>query len=297
MLNLDEPQFPGAYRRRVGDAMVTVINDGYLDMTFEILRGVSIDEMRSLMLDAFHAGPPRITVNAFLIETGGRTILVDAGGGSNTVYSMGLLPKNLAAAGFTPADIDTVLLTHIHPDHSNGLLGPSGEALFSRAEVVVNEADIAFWSDPALRDGRSPAATPYLGSATALLTTYREQIRPGRPGEVAPGITLLPLPGHTPGHSGYRLDSAGETLVIWGDTVHVPELQVPRPQVTSEYDISEQLAEESRRKIFELVASERLLVTGGHVHMPGFAYLGRSGNGYRLVPEPWSVVPKPGARL
>jgi glyoxylase-like metal-dependent hydrolase (beta-lactamase superfamily II) len=290
MTNPDQRQVPGLYRRRIGDAMVTAVNDGYLDMPFELLRGTPLEAMKALMGEVFHAGPPRITVNAFVIQTGGRNVLVDTGGGSTTVFSMGLLLENLAVAGFSPNDFDAVLLTHIHPDHSNGLLGPSGEVVFKRAEIVIHEADIAFWSEPSLRDGHLPAATPYLDSAAAMLGAYKEQIRPSGPGIVSPGVTLLSLPGHTPGHAGYRLDSADESLVIWGDTVHVPEIQVPRPEVTSEYDIDEPLAAESRRRIFDVVASERLLVAGGHLHMPGFAHLVRTGGSYRLVAERWSVV-------
>lgn len=285
-----EAQAPGFYRRRIGDTLVTVVNDGFLDIPFEILRGVPPGDMRSLMRDAFRDGPPRLTVNAFIIETERNTILVDAGGGSTTVYSMGRLLDNLGSAGHSPGDFDTVLLTHIHPDHSSGMMGPDGKPIFTRAEVVVHEDDIAFWSDPNLRDGRSPAATPYLDSADMVLGAYREQFRRSAGGIVAPGITLLPLPGHTPGHSGYRLDSAGETLVIWGDTVHVPEIQIPRPQVTSEYDVDERLAETNRRRIFDLAAKERLLVTGGHLHLPGFAHVVPDGNGFRLVPENWLVV-------
>jgi glyoxylase-like metal-dependent hydrolase (beta-lactamase superfamily II) len=292
MANLREKQTPGLYRRRIGDAMVTTVNDGYLDLSFDILRGAPPEDMHTLMRDAFHVGPPRITVNAFVIQTEGHTILVDSGGGSSATagYSMGLLLENLGVAGFSPTDFDIVLLTHIHPDHSRGLLGPSGEALFSQAEIIVNEADIAFWSDPALRDGRSAAAMPFLDSAVAMLAAYRDQLRPSHPGIVAPGVTLLPLPGHTPGHSGYRLDSSGESLVIWGDTVHVPEIQVPRPEVTNEYDIDEALAAETRRRILDLVATERLLVAGMHLHIPGFAHVVRTGGSYRLVAESWSVV-------
>jgi glyoxylase-like metal-dependent hydrolase (beta-lactamase superfamily II) len=283
-------QTPGIYKRRVGDALVTTVNDGYLDIPLEALRGAALGEMQSAMRDAFRSLPPRLTVNAFVIETAGRTILIDAGGGTNLVHSMGLLCDNLEAAGFTPADVDTVLLTHIHPDHSNGLLGPSGERVFTRAEVVVNAADIAFWSEPGLRDGRFAAAMPFIDSASALLSVYRHQLRPRDAGEVAPGITLLPLPGHTPGHSGYHVESAGESLVIWGDTVHVPEIQVPHPQVTSEYDIDESLAAESRRRLFHLVATERMLVAGTHLHVPAFAHLVLNGGAYQLVPEAWSVV-------
>jgi glyoxylase-like metal-dependent hydrolase (beta-lactamase superfamily II) len=290
MAGSTEKQVPGLYRRRIGDALVTTVNDGFLDIPFAILRGAELADMQGLMKSAFRDGPPRLTVNAFVIQTERNTILVDSGGGATTVYSMGLLLDNLRAAGFSPADFDTVLLTHIHPDHSSGLMGPDGKAAFTRAEIVVHEDDISFWSDPNLRDGRSPAATPYLDSADAVLGAYREQFRPSRGGSVVTGVTQLPLPGHTPGHSGYRLDSAGESLVMWGDTVHVPEIQIPRPQVTSEFDIDERLAAENRRRIFDSVASEGVLVTGGHLHLPGFAHLVRTGSGFQLVPESWQVV-------
>ncbi|WP_256750187.1 MBL fold metallo-hydrolase [Mesorhizobium sp. Mes31] len=286
----EEPrkQTPGVYRRRVGDAMVTVINDGFLDIPLAILRGTERGDMEGLMREHFHEGGPRLTVNAFVIETGSNTILVDAGGGSTTVYSMGQLPRNLSAAGFDPSDFDTVLLTHIHPDHSSGLMDESGKPLFPRADIIVHKDDFDFWSDPERR-GRSAAAVPYTGSADALLSSHHGRFRPTEGGEVIPGITQLPLPGHTPGHSGYQLDSAGETLVMWGDTVHVPELQIPRPQITSEFDVDEALAAANRRKIFNHVASERLLVTGGHLHLPGFAHIVKAGDGFRLVPETWRV--------
>ncbi|MBN9070734.1 MAG: MBL fold metallo-hydrolase [Rhizobiales bacterium] len=289
MADTVQKQTPGVYRRRIGDAMITVVNDGFLDISMGILRGTDRTDMESLMRDNFRDGEPRLTVNAFVLETGRNTILVDAGGGSTTVYSMGQLPDNLEAAGFRPSDFDTVLLTHIHPDHSSGLIDKAGKPLFPRAEIVIHEDDLNFWSDPEQR-GRSAAAAPYTGSADALLASHKGRFRPTAGGEVLPGITQLHLPGHTPGHCGYQIESAGETLVMWGDTVHVPEIQIPRPQVTSEYDVDEALAAANRRKIFEHVAKERLLVTGGHVHLPGFAHIVPAGSGFRLVPESWMVA-------
>lgn len=289
MTKFAERQVAGIYRRRIGDMLVTTVNDGFLDIPFSVLRGAETEAMQTLMRKAYRNSSPRLTVNAFVIQTGKHDILVDAGGGTTTIYSMGRMPENLKAAGLSPADIDIVLLTHIHPDHSSGLMDPQGKPMFPNARIVVHEDDLTFWSDPGLRDGRSPAATPYLDSADMVIGAYRKQFQPSRGGEIVPGITLLPLPGHTPGHSGYRVDSAGETLVMWGDTVHVPEIQVPLPFVTNEYDISEPLAAENRRKILELVESEHLLITGGHLHLPGFAHVERDGNGFRLVPEPWQV--------
>lgn len=288
MTDAPHKQTPGVYKRRIGDAMVTVINDGFLDIQLAILRGVEREEMEGLMEEQFRPGEPRLTVNTFVIETGQNTVLVDAGGGSTTVYSMGRMPENLAAAGFRPEDIDTVLLTHIHPDHSSGLMDKQGMPMFPRADIIIHADDFDFWSDKDAR-GRSAAAVPYVGSADAVLESHGGRFRPTAGGEVVPGITQLPLPGHTPGHSGYQLDSAGEALVMWGDTVHVPEIQIPRPQVTSEYDVDERLAAENRRKIFEHVASERVLVTGGHLHLPGFAHVVKAGAGFRLVPEAWLV--------
>ena len=162
----DEPrkQTPGVYRRKVGDAMVTVINDGFLDIPMAILRGTERGDMEALMREHFHEGGPRLTVNAFVIETDRNTMLVDAGGGSTTVYSMGQLPHNLSAAGFKLSDFDTVLLTHIHPDHSSGLMDKAGKPLFPRADIIVHKDDFDFWSDTERR-GRSAAAVPYTGSA------------------------------------------------------------------------------------------------------------------------------------
>ncbi|MEJ0097189.1 MAG: MBL fold metallo-hydrolase [Bauldia sp.] len=176
MAKTPEKQMPGVYKRRIGDAMVTVVNDGFLDMTFEILRGTERSEMEGLMSKVFRPGPPRITVNAFVIETGKNTVLVDAGGGSTTVYSMGLLPENLEAAGFSPSDFDTVLLTHIHPDHSSGLMAPGGRAHVPRGPRSWSTR-MTSRSGPTRRSAMAirPRRRPYLDSADMVIGAYREQ--------------------------------------------------------------------------------------------------------------------------
>ncbi len=283
-------QVPGLYRSRIGDALVTTVNDGFLDCPAEIWNGASQEQLGETAADNFRPWPPRITVNTFVIEIGERTVLVDTGGG-NLVESMGLLAGNLRAGGFAPDRIDTVLITHIHPDHTGGLLDADGERCFPNAEVVIAGDEIDFWSSRDVKEGRFAAATPYLGTATAVLQAYAGQIRRGTGKEIAPGLSAVPLPGHTPGHSGYSLKSAGESLLIWGDTVHAPEVQVPLPQVTSEFDVDQAQAAESRRRLFAHVAAERLLVAGMHLGFPAFAHVVAAGAGYRLIPQPWKVEP------
>ncbi len=283
-------QAAGIYRRRIGDALVTVVNDGYLDVPVSILHGAEPDKLKATLEQSLAPATPRIAVNAFVLEIGGKSILVDAGGGATTVASMGRLIDNLCHAGYRTSDFGLVLLTHIHPDHSSGLLDADLRPIFRDAEIVVHKDELDFWTSAEVRDGIISAAKPYIGSAAALTQAYGGQFRAVEGGEIIPGLHQLPLPGHTPGHSGYVLNSAGESLLIWGDTVHIPELQIPIPGVTSEFDISEDMAADSWRRLFRHVADERLLVTGGHLHLPGFAHLVRNGDDYRLVPEAWKVT-------
>ncbi len=129
----------------------------------------------------------------------------------------------------------------------------------------------------------------YFECAREQIAPYRDRLRPFSTGrEVFPGVTAVPLNGHTPGHSGYRISSGGEQLLIWGDIIHVPEIQVPRPEVTIEFDTDPHAAAAIRRRTFEMAASDRLLVAGMHIHFPGFGHVARHGEGgYALLPEPW----------
>lgn len=287
---MNRNQVAGIYRRQVGDALVTVVNDGFLDVPVKILHGAEPHEISETLSHSFSPATPRIAVNAFVLEIGGKTVLVDAGGGSTTVPSMGLLLQNLAAAGYQKSDFDLILLTHIHPDHSSGLLDADLRPVFPDVDIILHEDELAFWTSSRVLEGEVPAARPYIQSARAVVDACGRQFKSQSGGEIIPGLNLLPLPGHTPGHSGYELRSAGEAMLIWGDTVHIPELQIPIPGVTSEFDISENMAAESRTRLFRHVADEQILVTGGHLHLPGFAHLNANGDAFTLVMEPWRVI-------
>ena len=280
-------QIPGVYRRRIGDIVVTAISDGYLDASYEFMRNIEPHEIERILKDAYRPTPPRISVNAYVIHSGGRVALVDTGSADSMGPTLGHIPKHLAAAGIG-SEIDTILLTHMHPDHSNGLTDADGAARFPDVELVVAERDVDHWhDDAAMERATERQKLRYFQWARAQIKPYRQRRRDAT-GEVFPGVTALPLPGHTPGHTGYLVSSQGQSLLIWGDIVHVPDVQTRRPEAYMEPDSDPQAAVATRQRIFDMVATDRLLAAGMHMHFPGFLNLNRrSGGGYELVPELW----------
>lgn len=255
----------------------------------DVLQNITPDESRRLLAEDFRPGR-RTSVNAYAIHSAGRLALIETGSGNYLAPTAGKLRQNLAAAGIDTGAIEAVLLTHMHPDHSAGLTDPATKRrFFPNAELVVHENEPRHWDDDAAMARASERARKlYFECAREQIAPYRDRLRTFNTGrEVFPGVTSVPLNGHTPGHSGYRIDSGGESLLIWGDIIHVPEIQVPRPEVTIEFDTDPAAAAATRRRTFDMVARDRLLVAGMHIHFPGFAHVAQRGEGYALLPEPW----------
>lgn len=288
MIKAPEKQIPGVYHRRVGDITVTGISDGYLDGNLDVLRNIEKEEARQILADNFRPAR-RTAVNCFVIHTAGRRILVETGCGKYMAATGGQLLANLSAAGIDPASIDAVMLTHMHPDHSAGLTDmTTGKRHFPNAELVMHENEPKHWfDDGAMAKGDDREKKLFFQAGREQTEPYRSRWRLFQKGEVFPGITAMPLHGHTPGHTGYLVSSGGQNLLIWGDIVHVPEVQTARPEVCMAFDTDKAQAEATRRKIFDMVATDRLMVTGMHLHFPGFTHLVRQGSGYRLIPVAW----------
>jgi glyoxylase-like metal-dependent hydrolase (beta-lactamase superfamily II) len=288
MINVPQQQVPGLFHRRVGDIVVTAVSDGFLDASIDMLRNLPREEIVRILTESFRPAR-RTAVNAFLVYSAGRLALIDTGCGGYLTPTTGKLLANLKAAGVDPADIDTVLLTHVHPDHSGALFDmTSGQRNFPHAELVMHENEIAHWFDDAkMAAGTEREKQLFFQAGRDQLAPYKDRWRPFKGGEVFPGVTAIPRPGHTPGHTTYMISSGQEQFLIWGDTIHVQELQTAHPEVCLDFDVDKELAIDSRRKVFDMVATDKLLFTGMHMHFPGLAHLVRAGTGFRVIPMAW----------
>ncbi|WP_245270924.1 MBL fold metallo-hydrolase [Beijerinckia mobilis] len=273
--------FPG---QQVGDLTITAISDGSLNASLDFLSNIDPADASRMQEDAGVKDYTSIHINCYLVRGGGRTILIDAGAGGFKQWG-GQLKTNLVLAGIRPSEIDTILLTHAHPDHVGGLMDSSGEAVFPNAELVVHHREVSFWQD----DGNLSRAPEHARGnflvARRAFDGYRDRLRTFDAGEVLPGMTAVPLPGHTEGHTGYRLESGGQNLLVWGDIVHFPQIQIPRPDVAIAFDQDSDLAVATRSRLLDLVSSEQLLIAGMHLSELGFAHIKRTGGNYGVTYE------------
>ena len=284
-------QIPGVYHRKIGDIVVTAVSDGFLDGQMSVLHNISEEQGQSLIRENF--GPEkgrRTSVNTFLIHSQGRCAIVDTGSGTYMGGSAGWQLKMLEVAGVKPSEIDTIMLTHMHPDHSAGLSDrETWKPFYENAELVCHENELPHWEDDAaMAKGTEREQMLYFQCAREQVGPYKDRMRTfAGETEVFPGVVAMPANGHTPGHTIYQIQSGNEQLLIWGDTVHVPEIQVPHPEVCIDFDTDKDKAAASRRRVFDMVSADRLLVAGMHLHFPAFSHLVKRGDGYHIVPETW----------
>jgi glyoxylase-like metal-dependent hydrolase (beta-lactamase superfamily II) len=273
-----------AHRRQIGDITVTALSDGVLAAPLDVVLGVERTEIERLA-GRKPGEPLPIAVNAFLLERAGRWALVDTGSGNSMGPTLGKLPQNLRALGVAPERIETIFLTHLHPDHSNGLVDDAGNAIYPNAQVILHETEAAFWLDRDEASGATERIRRNIAKTAITMAPYRERMRTVRDGEAVPGISALLLAGHTPGHTGWLVQSGKDGLLIWGDLVHLAAIQIARPDTGLVYDVDPQAACATRRRMFDRVAADKLAVAGAHLDLPGFGTIVRKGAGFAFEPD------------
>ncbi|MEL2243309.1 MBL fold metallo-hydrolase [Leclercia adecarboxylata] len=261
-------QAPAVNRKKVGDMVVTMLSDGYLDASFELLSGITGSQAEAVLQRRGVSVLPRMNINVYVVQNGEQTILVDSGAGNFKGWG-GRLPVALAAAGIDPLQIDTILLTHAHPDHIGGLAGPLQTPHFRNVErLFVHQDELAFWRNKTVQASAPDGFKPSFSLAQNAFAAYDEKLVPFRQEDILPGIQAVALPGHTPGHSGYVVGDEKASLLIWGDIVHFPHIQVEHPEVTIAFDSDPVAAAATRKRLLERVATDKLTVSGMHFNAP-----------------------------
>ncbi|WP_020590661.1 MBL fold metallo-hydrolase [Kiloniella laminariae] len=284
-------QTAGVYRFTVGTLEVTALLDGYFDadpsLVPEFDRQV-VDQLYQAQFRDLPGEKVRIGVNCFVINTGDKLVLVDSGTADKYGPTMGRLPENLRAAGIAPESIDAILITHMHIDHISGISSIDGKALFPNAELIVHKADWDYWHDDGAMAKVSKTMQDISLHSRAMALPYKKRLTLiEKDGEILPGIEAMALPGHTPGHTGFLLRSAGQEVLIWGDVIHFTALQFARPDWRVVFDTDMDQAEQTRRRMLDRVAADRVAVLGSHLDFPGLGHVAREGDNFRYIPSTW----------
>lgn len=285
-------QVAGVYRRKIGAIEVTTILDGAAPLAAQLFSGRPAADLKQVLAASGMTESLPTSVNAFVVNTGERTWLVDAGIGANQAFgpNLGRVEANLKAAGIDPAQIDGVILTHAHADHAEGLITATGAARFPNAEIVIHEDEAAFWADDGILSRAPAEAKPFFESARKSLAPYAARTRKVKAGEVAPGLVLEHAPGHTPGHSILRVSSGPEQLLLIGDIMHNTAIHTAFPEVGFAFDSDPALAAASRRRVFDMISADGMLVAGTHVGFPGFGRVLRNGAAFKWVAAEWAYT-------
>ena len=293
-------QAPGFYRYKVGDYECTSINDGArtFPMPDTFVTNVPKEEALGAAEAAYMPkGMVTVPFNPQLINTGSKLILIDTGNGvANFEPSKGAVGRtlmNLSAAGADPKSIDVVLLSHLHPDHTNGIRAADGSIAFPNAEIMVPAKDWEFWmsDENAAKAESNGMMKNYFANVKKTFAGVESKVTKYDWGkEVAPGITSIAAPGHTPGHSAFVVASGNAKVLVQSDVTNIPEFFLRNPDWHVLFDIDPDMAQETRHKFYDMAAAEKATVIGFHFTFPSIGHVEKDGTKYRLIPSAWNPV-------
>jgi glyoxylase-like metal-dependent hydrolase (beta-lactamase superfamily II) len=293
-------QAPGFYRYKVGSYECTSINDGARSFPLPDTFVTNVPKAEALAAaDAAYMPKGMVTVpfNPQLINTGSKLILIDSGNGianfEPTKGEVGRTLQNLAAAGVDPKSIDVVLLSHLHPDHTNGIRAADGSIAFPNAEIMVPAVDWKFWmsDENAAKAESNTMMKNYFANVKKTFAGIESRVtKYDWDKEVAPGITSIAAPGHTPGHTAFAIASGNSRILILSDVTNIPEFFLRNPDWHVVYDVDPETAQATRHKFYDMASAEKAMVVGFHFTFPSIGHVEKDGSKYRLVPIAWNPV-------
>lgn len=283
----------GYYHMKIGDLDLIALLDGSIEQDMDkLLTNVKPGEVKHLSEENFQHPIQELSVNAYLFKSNGKLILVDAGTSDLFGPTLGYLPESFVKAGFKPEDVDIVLITHIHADHTGGLM-LGKKMVFPNATLYVSQKEYDFWLAPENYQKASKEMKPSFEKAIEKVGPYVKAGRVktfGYEKEILPGILPIASPGHTPGHSFYKLTSKGESIVFWGDILHSAPVQFANPEITILYDVNPVEAAKARKKAFEDAAKNKYWIASDHISFPGIGHIRAVGSGYQWFPINYSTT-------
>lgn len=285
-------QAPAFYRYKVGDFEVTAINDGFFTRPVEgFVRNAKVEDVQKAMGAAFlPTDKVPIPFTTLVVNTGSKLVLLDTGNGNMGAPTSGLWMNNFKAAGFSADQVDTVIISHFHGDHINGLRLRDGSAVFPNAEVMVPSMEWKFWMDDANMNKAAEAAKPGFVNARRVFDPIKANVKQFEWGkEVTPGIEAVQADGHTPGHTVFAIHSGNGKMMAMSDTTNHPALFVRHPDWAAVFDFDADQAAKTRRRLLDRAAADKMQVAFYHAPFPATGHIVKAGNGYDLVPLAWNL--------
>jgi glyoxylase-like metal-dependent hydrolase (beta-lactamase superfamily II) len=285
-------QAAGFYRYKVGAYEITAIYDGewVRDLNEQYVPNAPIAEVQKVLAEGFlPAGKTRTPITTLAVNTGSKLVLLDTGTGGRLGGATGSWSDNFAAAGFNPAQVDTIVISHFHPDHIGGLRTKDEQLVFPNAEVMVPAPEWAFWMDDARMNAAPEAGRGVFMNARRVFGSIAGKISRFDPGkEVAPGIVTVAAPGHTPGHTAFIITSGSASLLTVVDSVNHPAVWVRNPDWHFFFDTDRALGVQTRKQLLDRAAADKLPVTAYHWPFPALGQVTKEGSSYRLHPVAYS---------
>lgn len=288
-------QAPGYFRIMIGDFEVTAISDGTMKLPMhDLLTNTTKDKVNEALKKNFVGHPVETSVNAYLINTGEKLVLVDTGAGGLFGPTLGQLMTNLKAAGYQPEQVDHIVITHMHADHLGGL-STGGKMAFPNATVLIDQHDTEFWLSTEKMNFAPEGSRSAFQRAMAMTHPY---VQAGKvktfngTTELTAGIKAVAAYGHTPGHAVIEVESKNQKLVLWGDLIHLAAVQFEDPTVTISFDSDSTSAMKERQKAYAAAAKAGYLIGAAHISFPGLGYVKTApdGKGYQFVPVNYTTL-------
>ncbi len=287
-------QAPGYYRYKIGDFEITAINDGVWlpDISPNFFRNFSVADAQKALNEQFQRTDKLVVpITALMVNTGSKLVLIDAGTAGMFTPTSASFMTNLAAAGFDPKQVDTIIVSHFHGDHINGIRPKDGQLVFPNAEIKVPEPEWAHWMDDGKMAATPEAARGNFNNSRRVFGPIAKDVTRFEPGkEVETGITSIAAPGHTPGHCAFAISSGGQTMMTIVDATNNAYLFVRNPEWQISFDMDGAMAVETRKRLLDRAAADKMLVAGYHWPFPSAGHITKEGSGYRLHPVAWNPV-------